>query len=126
MFSQERFTREYYLLKSKKQKSAGFAFVVIGGAVAGIGLIVAASESASFYDDWWNRIEEPDYTLSNIITCVGLTSIAASLPFFIASSNNKARALKASASLKLEKFEMITVTTLRQKVYPALSVRVNF
>jgi len=117
-------TKQDYLDKSKKQKSTALALVVCGGAITLLGLLIGTAQVAS--DPMFPLSDDQDYTVPSIMVGVGLTSMVGSVPFFIASSNNKMKAMKATACFKLERAELLSGAALHKQRYPAVSLRINF
>jgi len=89
-------TKDYYLQKSKSQKTAAWVFVGAGAATALIGVIVANSSKA---DDDFSTSFDNAVTGSGLIV-IGAASCLASIPFFIVSGNNKRRALALSSGFQ--------------------------
>jgi hypothetical protein len=81
-----------YLVKSKNQKTA--AWVLLGGGVAliGAGFLIGDSKNATF-DDAGTGV---------VLGGIGFLSTIGSIPLFIASGKNKRKAMKATASIKME------------------------
>ncbi len=104
-------TREQYLQKSKHQKTA--AWILLGGGIAlGVtGVIVDASNWESSGGD--------------VLLVLGGVSMISSIPLFIASGKNKKRAMAASASFKMEKTQVVHQLSFSQRVFPAVSLKIN-
>ena len=85
-------TKDYYLQKSKKQKSGAFALLVGGTVLMGTGLLIGDSKNADF----------GDAGTGVVMVAIGFLADVGSIPLFIASSKNKKRAAKASVSLKIQ------------------------
>ncbi len=100
------------LRKSKNQKILGF--IALGGGVlaAGVGLI----------------LYEESGSLSGTFTGEGLligggVAMVASVPFFIASGNNKRKAISMSTAIKTERINPDCVFRTRLQYYPAISLK---
>lgn len=90
-------TKDDYFLKSKKQKTAAWALLVGGGAV---GLINAVIATQGITDLATGQFDKADKKLgvSGILDIVGITAMIGSIPFFIASTKNKHRAMNITLS----------------------------
>jgi hypothetical protein len=102
--------KESYLLKSKHQKTAAFVLLAGGAALAGGGFLVGNSKEASF-DDAGTGI---------VMAGVGVLSMLGSIPLFIASTKNKNRAMKVSASINMEQAFFAQGVIMTR--YPALQI----
>ena len=92
-FSQEVKDANYYLLKSKNQKTV--AWVCLGGGVAIIttAALIGGSKAAGDYVNIITGGEpENNYATENVLLIIGATAMAASIPLFISASKNKMRA----------------------------------
>lgn len=117
---------DYYLQKSKKQKTA--AFVLLGGG-AGLAAIGLAMGTASFYDEIGSIVVEGEddetYVAASILFGTGLAAMVGSVPLFIASSRNKKKAHAASASIKLQTIPVVSRQGIGKLPYPAASIRIS-
>ena len=98
-----------YLAKSKSQKTAAFILLGIGVTT----LTIAA-------------VGDLDLDILGTVVIVGGAATIASIPLFIASGKNKRRAMKASASIKMETVPLIQKQSYIQNSYPAFSVSFSF
>ena len=98
-----------YLKKSKSQKTAAFILLGIGVTT----LTIAA-------------VGDLDLDILGTVVIVGGAATIASIPLFIASGKNKRRAMKASASIKIETVPLIQKQSYIQNSYPAFSVSFSF
>jgi hypothetical protein len=104
-------TREAYLKKSQRQKTA--AWILLGGGVAlGIG---GAAWAGS---DW--EVSGPD-----VLLVLGSIAIVSSVPLFMASGKNKRRAREASTSFRLEKYSDVHQGSLSVHYFPAVSIKLS-
>jgi hypothetical protein len=85
-------SKDYYLQKSKKQKSGALVLLIGGTALMGVGLLIADNKNAGF---------DQVGTGAGLIG-LGFMADLGSIPLFIASSKNKKRAMKATVSLKIQ------------------------
>jgi hypothetical protein len=74
--------RNYYLGKSKRQKTAGIILLTGGSLAVGIGLAIGNGKESSL----------DDAMTAGIIGGMGLFSMVGSIPLFIASAKNKRKA----------------------------------
>ena len=98
-----------YLAKSKSQKTAAFILLGIGVTT----LTIAA-------------VGDLDLDILGTVVIVGGAATIASIPLFIASGKNKRRAMKTSASIKMETVPLIQKQSYIQNSYPAFSVSFSF
>lgn len=109
-----------YLIKSNKQKRAGWILLGGGAGLTGIGLIVGVSTV-------WNDILEGNTKGSNaagIIMATGLASMAGSIPLFIAAGKNRRKAA-AAVSFKMENSTIIDQWAISARQYPAIAIRLS-
>jgi len=114
--SNEKFTKQYYLQKSKNQKSGALVLLIGGAAIlAGTGLY--ASHNLDFSSPQKHRYIVP---IGLSIVCV-----AGSIPLFIAAGRNKLRAAHATAYLQMKQIPILQQTGINLHSYPAFSIRLN-
>lgn len=83
VFSQEQTkTRDYYLNKSKSQKTTAYSLLIIGGVGVGAGFLIGDSKNSSF----------SAAGAGAILGGLGFLSMLGSIPLFLASSKNKRKA----------------------------------
>lgn len=104
-----------YLTKSRKQKSAAWSLLGLGGVLIGTGLLIGGKKSASL----------DDAATGGIIASVGIVSSLVSIPLFISSGKNRKKALKTSAYLGAQQPMIGTVHSLRRPS-PTLSISIHF
>ena len=104
-------TQHDYLKKSKHQKTAAWILLGSGGLFAILGSVQTNPDYG-----------ESDQTGRTILLVTGLTTIAVSVPLFIASSKNKKKAM--SVSFKNEKTPQLVETGLVYKYAPALTLKI--
>ncbi|MEP6261660.1 MAG: hypothetical protein ABJ092_08790 [Gillisia sp.] len=112
------FSKDYYLQKSKNQRTAGW---VLLGAGAGIGIIGAIVSAEALTEDWFFGDSKKSDT-GLIIGAVGAASSLASIPFFISASKNSRKA----AQLSLESQRYIIPGKEISGVQPALSLKIEW
>lgn len=120
-------TKQDYLQKSKKQKTAAWLLLGSGTVMMITGSII-----------WSNAVEETitndpigifyaPYTTTKGtgLTAAGLLVSAGSIPLFIASGKNKRKAMNASAFFKMETIPVIQRPAFVPNTYPAVSLKIG-
>lgn len=111
-------TKEDLLQKSKTQKTSAYLLLGIGAA--------ATIGGAILFDDNFTVLGEGDNDVAAggvVLIAAGGLSMLGSIPLFIASSNNKARAMAMSAGIKVERSPSGVVSAFPSTVYPAIAVK---
>jgi hypothetical protein len=108
-------TKQDYLEKSKKQKTA--AWVMLGG-----GFALAAGGAVLDVSSDWNKSETPYL----VAISIGCASMVGSIPLFIASGKNKRKAINAAAFFEIRQHPVTTNTGFSSHVTPTLSLKLNF
>jgi DMSO/TMAO reductase YedYZ heme-binding membrane subunit len=108
-------TRQDYLGKSKKQKTA--AWVLLGG-----GATVAVGAAILDVSGDWSKSETPYL----VAIAAGGASMLGSIPLFIASGRNKRKAMNASTWFEIRKQPFPTSTGIALHGIPTLSLKLNF
>ena len=75
--------QDYYLLKSKRQKSGGRALLIVGTVAIAGGVLIGNSNSSSF----------SDAAVGVVIGGLGVCAVVGSVPLFIASGRNKRKGM---------------------------------
>ena len=107
-------TKDYYLQKSKRQKTGALVLLIGGTAMMGVGLLIADGKDASF----------DQAGTGAIIIGLGFLADIGSIPLFIASKKNKKRASKASVSLKIQDALVVQKQNIMNTRFPAVSFHV--
>jgi DMSO/TMAO reductase YedYZ heme-binding membrane subunit len=108
-------TRQDYLGKSKKQKTAAWVLLGAGTVVAVGGAILDVSSD-------WSTSETPYL----VAIAAGGASMLGSIPLFIASGRNKRKAMNASTWFEIRKQPFPINNGLALHTAPTLSLRLNF
>jgi hypothetical protein len=111
------FSKEYYLQKSKSQKSTGWILLGGGAALAIIGLIGFSST----FDIWDSSSESDSY---GYLMLGGSVISLASIPMFISSGKNNRKA--ATISLNNQSILVPKQGSLVQNSQPSLSLKITF
>jgi predicted MFS family arabinose efflux permease len=107
-------SKDYYLNKSKSQKTAAWILLAGGAAVAvGAAILDVSSD--------WSKSETP-YLIALSTGCV---SMLGSIPLFIASGKNKRKAMAANAFFKIESTPVFSGYNVVYVSYPAISIKVT-
>ncbi len=112
-------TKEEYLSKSKRQKTAAL-IMIIGGTVtatAGIVSAVAGSVDRAFGSPGADRGE----TASSILAITGAAAILGSIPMIVASGKNKKRAM--NLTLTNQPIPAIVSIITKQRSLPSIALR---
>ena len=110
-------SKDYYLKKSKTQKTVGWAMLGGGLAMTSIGLIIA---NKKVNDDPFNAILD---TGPIAVTLAGVGVALGSIPFFISSAKNARRA--ATISFENQKVLFPKQNVLALKVQPAITLKIG-
>jgi hypothetical protein len=108
-------TKDYYLQKSKRQKTAAWVLLIGGTALMGAGLLIADSKNATF----------DQAGAGAVMIGIGFLADLGSIPLFIASKKNKNRAMKASVSLKIQDALAVQKQNIMNTRFPAISFHVR-
>lgn len=106
-------TRENYLQQSKANKTAGIVFLG-GGAALTVAGIISSNNSTS------NDIIDVGPL---VLTLVGIGGMLVSIPFFIISGNQSAKAAKMSAGIKWERGMPPLHPKISGNPYPSVALR---
>ena len=120
-------TREDFLQKSKNQKTTAIVLAAGGGTLASIGLIEWSSGFSTGFDFSHpdTKAGSSEMNTGNALAITGGALALSSIPFFIASSKNKRRAMNATTSFKMETAPVIQHKSFVSRSYPALIVKIN-
>ena len=113
-------TKEYYLNKSKNQKTAGYILAGGGAALIISGIIVGN-------DDTNNDPNEldfgPDFEVGTWLLGGGIVSGLASIPFFISSGNNARKA--ATIAIRQQKIIIPRGNSQATVLQPGISLKIG-
>jgi hypothetical protein len=108
-------TKDYYLQKSKRQKTGAWVLLIGGTALMGTGLLIADSKNATF----------DQAGTGAIMIGIGFLADLGCIPLFIASKKNKNRAMKATVSLKIQDALAVQKQNIMNARFPAILVHVQ-
>lgn len=116
-----KYSRDYYLTKSKNQKTMGWIAVACGTGLVITGIAVGNNGNSN--DP--NELDfGPNFDAGLWLLGGGLVVGAASIPFFISSANNARKA--ATISIINQKILVPGKTIITARRQPAISVRIAF
>lgn len=89
----------YYMQKSKRQRTVGWVTLGSGIVLSGIGLLIAGNSEPTT-DIYGNLIDDDNSSIAAVLTIAGAASGIVSIPFMIMASSNRH---KAKVILKAQK-----------------------
>lgn len=101
--------RNYYLQKSKSQKTT--AWILLGAGVVAIAAVAPGNSN---------------FNTTGTVAVIGGASIISSIPLFIAAGRNKRKALQASAQLKFVKYQTDFLARNMNNYIPVVSLKLDF
>ena len=112
-------TKQDYLKKSKSQKTASKIIAGAGTAVALTGILLAVDDVGGILDP----NDQDNSNTADALTYTGLVIMAGSIPFFIASSKNRKKAM--SMSFKNQMIPQLQNSGFVYRAIPSLSFKIN-
>ncbi len=106
-------TREDYMTKSKRQKTAAWVLLAGGIALIGVGFLIGNRKESSFNDA----------ATGAIIGGISALSVTGSTPLFIASGKNKRKGM--SIAFKNEKAPQLFTRNFISRSIPSATVRIG-
>lgn len=117
-------TKEFYLNKSKKQKTEGWYFLGIGTTFIIVGTIGFVNETNKTPNDVGSGVDSfLKAGLFGAVILGGIVTDLISVPFFISSSHNKKMA--ASLSFVNQRIYSPLDKSLGRNVFPSLTLRIK-
>ncbi len=112
-------TKQEYLKKSKSQRTAG-GIILGGGAI-----LIGAGLATSLGNGLANLFEQEakKNNSGDVLTVLGVISIAGSIPLLISAGKNKRKAL--SFSVKNQPSQVLQNNRLYSKMIPSLTFKIN-
>jgi hypothetical protein len=112
-------TKDYYLNRSRHQKTAAWIMLGSGVALTGVGLAVAAGETVDYAFGNSNSSNA-----GGVLAVVGIASALGSIPFFISASHNRRKA--AGITFNMQKIPMLAGVANRTMIFePVLTLKVS-
>lgn len=115
-----KYTRDYYLAKSKSQKTMGWIMLAGGTGLVIAGIAVGDSDTNNDPNELGFG---PDFEVGLWLLGGGLIVGAGSIPFFISSANNARKA--ATISIINQKILIPRDNRLLSRTQPAISIRID-
>ena len=109
-------TKQFYLNKSKSQKTTGFVLLAGDAALSVAGAIVFA-QNYTFDDDDYERSQ-----VGGVMAAIGSAAMLVSIPFFISSKTNSRRAALAFGTQTVPQQMPYRFAVQRQ---PSIGVKIN-
>ena len=109
------FSKDYFLQKSKKQKTA--AWILLGGGTA-----IAVGGFATF-DSSWDSGSDSTTDIAGVIGTVGFLTSLASIPYFISAGKNKKTAM--SITFDYKPIYLSGDNLVSTKAHPTLTLRIK-
>jgi hypothetical protein len=121
-----RYSANYYTLKSKKSRTAGWVLLSVGTVMSVTGLIIYEHNLHTNY-----TLYHLDDVIANsigeeILIVAGSTMILVSIPLFITSAHCRKRAFEMSAIMKLEPCHQLLQSGISTNRIPALGLNIRF
>ena len=113
-------SKDYYLKKSKNQKTVGWVMLGGGVAMTTIGLVIGGNVESSPYDPLGGVGESGG---AAIVVIAGIASALGSIPFFISSAKNKGRA--STLSFSTPRLLLPQQNNLAWKMQPTLKLKIE-
>jgi len=114
-------TKDYYLTKSKNQKTVGYVLAGGGAALVISGLIVGNGDN----NNDPNELDfGPNFDVGLWLVGGGIASALASIPFFISSGNNARKA--ATIGIGQQKIKIPQWNGQVTVLQPAISLKIRF
>src|SRR5687767_10570087 len=85
-------TYEFYLKKSKSQRTAGLILVGAGISMASIGAVIGYGQAWNYFLDIFEPDQEKYDNTGDILAYTGLAVIGSGIPFLLAAGKNKRKA----------------------------------
>ncbi len=118
------FTQTDYLKKSKKQQTIAWLFIGGGAALVVAGAVIPKGERDGYDILTWSETYKNDDLRYGLIT-VGVLSMGGSIPFFIASTRNKRKAIEASAFFDFEKAPVLNQMQISHQRFAVTGIRIR-
>ena len=109
------FSKDYFLQKSKKQKTA--AWILLGGGTA-----IAVGGFATF-DSSWDSGSASTTDIAGVIGTVGFLTSLASIPYFISAGKNKKTAM--SITFNYKPVYLSNDNLAETQSYPTMSLKIK-
>jgi hypothetical protein len=112
-------TKQDYLKKSKSQKTASKIIAGTGAALAFTGLLLVVDDVGGIFDP----NDQENTKAADALTYTGLVIMAGSIPFFIASSKNRKKAM--SMSFKNQRILQLQNAGFVYRAIPSVNLKIS-
>ena len=109
------FSKDYFLQKSKKQKTT--AWILLGGGTA----MVVGGLTA--FNSSWDSGTNTETDISGIIVLAGIAAGGASIPYFISAAKNKKTAI--SITFDYQPIYLSSDNMVATQAYPTMSLKIK-
>lgn len=116
-------TREYYSVKSNKQKKVANILLIGGAACIAVGILIPKGEVTD--PGFIFTTKHKNDGIRGTFAGVGILSMLGSIPFYLISSKNKRKANAATLSLNNEKILFPQQNVFVFKTQPAVSIKLK-
>jgi hypothetical protein len=116
-------TKQDYLQKSKRQKTAAWILLSGGTALAISGAVISANETAQDIGNIFNAQYEEGGDAGVGLFIAGFSSMAGSIPLFIASGRNKKKAM--SVAFNMQRVPQLQNRMLLNQSVPSIIVKLS-
>jgi hypothetical protein len=111
-------TKDYYLTRSRHQKTAAWVMLGSGVALTGIGIGVAVAETVDYAFGNSNTSNT-----GGVLAVVGIASVLGSIPFYISAAHNKHKA--AEITFNMQKMPVLAGVVNHTTIFqPALKLKI--
>jgi hypothetical protein len=118
------YSRDYYLQKSKNQRTAAWVLLGVGTTLIVVGAVTGASGVANSNYPFMTDEEISSSNTSGVIVAVGAVMDVASIPFFISAGKNNRRAYEVD--LSNENVFLLKNNFVASRPIPAITFRIHF
>ena len=118
------YSKEYYLQKSKNQRTAAWVLLGVGTTLIVVGAITGASGIANSNYPFMTDEEVSSSNTSGVIVAVGAVMDVASIPFFISAGKNNRRAYEVA--LSKENVFLLKNNFVAARPIPSITFRIHF
>jgi hypothetical protein len=118
------FSKEYYLKKSKNQKTIAWVLLGTGTTLAIIGLVAGTNEVANSYYPFLTDEEASSIGTDGALLVIGAAIDVASIPFFISAGKNKRRA--AEVAISNQKMYLPQKNSMAIRYAPGITIKIDF
>jgi hypothetical protein len=123
--SSAKYSSEYYAVQSSKLNTAGFVLLSTGAVFGITGWLIKENNKNNEYRLYQLGEAMLNTAGSEILMFAGSAMVLASIPILISAGENRRKALRMSAALKLESGRELNEMGLSLKHYPAVGLKIQ-